>query len=88
MKEYNPKLQQAILESVTNQIESNQPPETKQTLKRLMDEGYEYDDCVRMIGSGVAYELFYIMKHHQEFNEERYIKHLANLPELPDDECR
>ena len=85
MKENNPELQQAILETVKNQIESNEPPETKMTLNRLMGEGYEYDDCLKMIGSGVAYELFYVMKHHEEFNEERYLKHLANLPELPED---
>jgi hypothetical protein len=39
--ETNPELGKAILEIVENQIRSDDPPATRQTIKRLISEGRE-----------------------------------------------
>jgi hypothetical protein len=40
-------------------------------------------DGKNYIGECVSAELFNIMKHHEPFNEKRYIKNLLNLPKEP-----
>lgn len=40
MNEHNPRLKKIILQVVFNQLRSNQPPETKETLERLIAEGH------------------------------------------------
>lgn len=42
--ESNEIIREQIFEIIKNQIESNTPPETKQTLKRLLDSGYNDND--------------------------------------------
>jgi hypothetical protein len=43
-------LQQAILEVVENQLRANDPPETRQTLDRLLASGYSRKDAIKLIG--------------------------------------
>jgi len=73
----------AILDIVQNQIRDNDPPETKETLDRLMDEGISEEEATKMIACAVSTEIFHILKHKESFNEERYIKNLKKLPRLP-----
>ena len=49
--EYNPRLKALILEVVDNQIRDNDPPITKQTIKRLRRKGYSRKEAKEMIGS-------------------------------------
>jgi len=84
--EYNPHLRAAFLEVVENQLRDNNPPETKQTLDRLIKEGYSKDESKEMIGSVVATETFYVLKNQEPFNQERFVKALNKLPELPGEE--
>ncbi len=56
--ESNPHLQQAILEVVQNQLDANDPPETNQTYKRLLEEGYTEKDAKRLIGCVVSAAIF------------------------------
>lgn len=65
---------------VENQIKENNPPETKKTLDRLLKKGYSRNDAMKLIGSVVAAEIYRILKSHEPFNEERYVKALRELP--------
>lgn len=81
--ETNKVLQHAILTTVDNQIRDEKPPETKQTFERLVKSGYSKTDAKKYIGQCVAIEIFNVMKHHQPFDEKRFIKNLLNLPKEP-----
>ena len=75
-----------ILDVVETQLRDKTPPETKATLERLLEEGITLDRAMELIGSLVASEIFDIMKHHRNFDLERYILLLKRLPELPADQ--
>ena len=77
-------LNKAILEVVDNQIRDGNPPATKETFDRLVSEGIAKDEARRLIGSVVASEIFDVLKHEQPYDEERYVKALKKLPELPE----
>ena len=78
-------LQQQIFEIIDNQIKNGDPPETKQTLDRLVKSGYSNTDAKKYIGQCVAVELFNVMHNQQPFDEKRYIQNLLNLPKEPFD---
>jgi hypothetical protein len=81
--ETNPKLGEAILEVVENQIRENDPPETRQTIDRLMGEGYSADEARRLVSTAVTVEIFHIMRDREPFNRERFLWNLAQLPREP-----
>jgi hypothetical protein len=81
--EYNPRLKSAIIQVVENQIKSNEPPETKQTLDRLISEGFSKNEAKELIGTVVVAEVFDVMKEGKPFNLKRYVKGLNKLPERP-----
>ena len=81
--ESNPRLRAAVLQVVENQIGSNDPPETKQTLKRLMTEGFSNREAKELIGTVVVAEVWHVMQEGKPFNLERYVKALHSLPEIP-----
>ena len=73
----------AILEIVQNQIRDNDPPETKETLDRLLGQGISEEEATKLLACAVSTEIFHILKHKESFNEERYINNLMKLPQLP-----
>jgi hypothetical protein len=77
------RLNKAILEVVDNQIRDGNPPATKETFDRLVSDGLARDEARRLIGCVVASEIFGILKHLKPYNEDRYVKALRKLPELP-----
>jgi len=79
----NPRMKKIILGVVDNQLRANDPPETRSTLKRLVEEGYSEKDAKELIGCAVTSEIFDIMKNSEEFDLERYIAALNELPKLP-----
>jgi len=82
----NPKeLKETFLQIVDNQIEQNDPPETAQTLKRLMKEGWSKMDAKNLIAQCVVVEIWNINKHMEPFNMERFKNNLSKLPEEPFD---
>lgn len=83
--EINTELRDQIFEVVTNQLKSNDPPETKITYDRLEKEGFDDFTIMQMIGQCVACEIYDIMKDQKPFNLVRYLKNLENLPEEPFD---
>jgi hypothetical protein len=72
-----------IIETIRNQIRDNDPPETKQTLERLIAEGIPEEEAMNLIGCVISTEIFEILKNQRSFNLERYIKTLKRLPQLP-----
>ena len=49
MKKAHERLRKTFLDGVDNQLRANNPPETKQTLDRLIKEGYSRDEARRLI---------------------------------------
>jgi len=82
MKE-NTYLKSAIVEVVENQLQADDPPETRQTFDRLILEGHSEEEAKKLIGCVVSSEIFDVLKKQEPFNPERYAKALNQLPKLP-----
>jgi len=76
-------LNKAIMEVVENQLRGGNPPETKQTLDRLLNDGIEEPEAKRLIACVVASEIYDVLKFKQPYNRERFVNALHRLPELP-----
>ena len=74
---------EAIIEVVENQLSDNNPPETQQTLDRLMASGESRENAIQHIASALVIEIFGAIKHKEPYNDERYIKNLKALPKEP-----
>lgn len=81
--EGNPYLRAAIMEVVENQLRNNDPPQTQQTFRRLIEAGYSEEEAKRLIGCVVSAEIFDVLKKNEPFNLERFVKALNKLPEMP-----
>ncbi len=79
----NPRMKKIILEVVDNQLKANEPPETRSTLNRLIEEGYSEKDAKELIACVVTSEIFGVMKNKEEFDHQRYVDALNKLPQLP-----
>lgn len=79
----NERIRAAILEVVDNQLNANEPPETKQTFDRLLSEGNTKEEAKRLIGAIVSSEIFDVMKSKETFNLKRFINRLEALPKMP-----
>ena len=78
----NPHLKSVILEVVNNQLQANDPPETRQTFDRLISEGYSEEEAKKLIGCIVTSEIFDVLKKQEPFKPERFAKALNELPKL------
>ena len=76
---------EAIVEVIENQLADNNPPETRQTLDRLIKLGETRENAIRYIATALSVEVFGALKHQEPYNNERYIKNLKALPKLPYD---
>ncbi len=83
--EENLYLKSAILEVIDNQLQANDPPETRQTFDRLISEKYSEEEAKELIGCVVTSEVFDVLKKKEPFNPERFAKALNELPKLPQD---
>lgn len=82
----NPYARAAIVEVVENQLRDNDPPQTRQTFKRLIDAGHSEKEAKRLIGCVVSAEIFDVLKRNEPFNLERFINGLNKLPAMPWDD--
>ena len=82
----NPVLNAAIMKVVDNQLRSNDPPQTRQTLQRLVADGHSEEEAKRLIACVVSVEIFDVLKQQQPFDLDRFVKGLNNLPTMPWDE--
>lgn len=76
----------AFFEVIENQIRNNDPPETRQTLDRLVGSGHSRAEARRLIACVLAIELFDIMKSEKPYDNARYVANLKRLPDLPREE--
>ncbi len=76
---YNPHLKAAILEVVENQIRDDNPPETRQTLERLLAAGYSPQQAIEMIGSSLVEEIWAVLHDHKPFDQARFAALLEQL---------
>ena len=84
MDETNPALGEEFKEVVRSQIRQNDPPETKNTFERLLNEGFSEDEVIRQLAVVVAAEVFDVMKSEKPFDHERFVKRLNDLPKEPE----
>jgi len=77
-------MRQMFMEIIDNQIAKNDPPETKQTLDRLISEGFPEKQAKDLIGCAVISEIFNVLKKKQQFDLARYIAALNKLPQQPE----
>jgi len=80
----DPILRKEMLEVVDNQLRDNNPPETRETLARLMSEGISEADAKIYIAQVVVVEMWHILRSEKPFNRERFVRNLRNLPEFPE----
>lgn len=78
-------LQELFLQTVDNQLESNKPPQTRETFERLKKEGYSEQDAKLVIAQCVAFEMVKVATSQTPFNEARFVKCLEKLPNPPVD---
>ena len=86
MNESKKRRRRMILEVVENQIRDNDPPETRQTLRRLIKEGFSREGAVELIAAGVVNEIYNVLKQEKNFDRKRFVAALRQLPKLPYDE--
>jgi hypothetical protein len=79
-----PELKSAITAVVQNQIDSNDPPETKLTLARLVSEGFSAEEATDLLGCVVVAEVFEVLSKGEAFDLERYVEALNRLPKIPE----
>jgi uncharacterized protein YoaH (UPF0181 family) len=69
----------AFLETVLNQIETGDPPETKVTLERLMAEGHPRNHALQLIAAALRAEMNRMMSEATPFDNDRYAGLLAKI---------
>ena len=83
MEETNPRLKRAFIKVVDNQLRQNDPPETCETFNRLKSKGISEADVKIYIAQAVCIEVWDAMKNKKEFNRDRFLRNLKNLPDEP-----
>ena len=79
----NPHLRKTLLEIVENQLRDSDPPETRETLDRLLNEGFTSEQAMELIACAVSSEIFEVLKYKRLYNHGRYAKALNGLPRMP-----
>ena len=73
----------ALLEVIENQIRLSDPPETGQTLERLLKLGYSREESLKYIGSALIGEVFGVLRNESKYDHARYVANLNALPKMP-----
>ena len=69
----------AFLDTVLNQLETGDPPETKATFERLMAEGHPRNHALQLIAAALRTEMNRMMSESSPFDNERYAALLAKI---------
>jgi hypothetical protein len=83
MSEQVPRVSRFILDVVERQLETNTPPQTRETLQRLAGLGFGGEDSKHLIGSALAAEMRSVVSEGRPFKEESFLALLKRLPQLP-----
>jgi len=76
-------LRETILKVVDEQMRALDPPQTKATYDRLIEEGCCDEEARELIAVVVTCEIYDVSKRNEPFNEERFVMALDQLPVLP-----
>src|SRR5450755_3874950 len=75
----SPLIKSTILEVVENQLRDNNPPETRQTLERLIAAGHSRQEALELIGTAVIEEVQVVLSYGRVFDPIHYNALLDNL---------
>lgn len=73
----------ALLTAIDAQMKANDPPETLQTLVRLMEAGHSRDEAMKFIASALIAEVTNVLRENSSYDRDRYVANLKRLPMLP-----
>ena len=76
-------LNSAVMEVVTNQLRSGEPPQTRQTYDRLIASGISEQEVRRLLACVVINEIFEVMNSGRPYDAARYVATLERLPQMP-----
>jgi len=71
----------AFLDTVLNQIETGDPPETKRTYERLMAAGQSKSQALQHIAAAMRDEMGRMLKEGTPFDNKRFADLLAKIPD-------
>lgn len=77
----NPALGDEMRKLVRRQIKANEPPITRATYQRLMDEIEDEDEVIRMLACALLTETHTMMKRQEPFDLKRFTGILEQLPD-------
>jgi uncharacterized protein YoaH (UPF0181 family) len=69
----------AFLDTVLNQLETGDPPETKATLERLMAEGYSRAHALQAIAAALRIEMNRMLSESTPFDNDKYAALLSKI---------
>jgi uncharacterized protein HemY len=72
-------LRDAMLDTVLNQINTNDPPAARETYDRLVDEGASNSQALNLMAAALREEMAHMLDAKVEFDNARYTKRLAKL---------
>ena len=75
--------QSLLFEVLENQLADGEPAFVKATLLRLCMTGHRREDALELMACALAPEMEAVIERNETFNLQRYIEHLALLPEMP-----
>jgi hypothetical protein len=73
----------AIYEVLDNQLRENDPPETNQTLQKLLAAGYSLAEARRLLAIVILTEIDEMMRLKRSFDLASFVAALHRLPRLP-----
>jgi tetratricopeptide (TPR) repeat protein len=76
----SPELHLAMHEVVAQQLWDDDPPETWETARRLLAEGYDRHEVLHMLASAVSGETWRMLQQGEPFDHDRFVRALAALP--------
>ena len=69
----------AMLDTVLSQIDTNDPPEARETYDRLVDEGASNSQALRLMADALRIEMNRMLSEATPFDNKRYAALLANV---------
>lgn len=75
----NPHVQTTLIEIVEHQVRNNDPPETRQTLDRLLAAGHPRESAVLLIGAALLEEMTFMLGKRVPFDRARFKQRLDRI---------
>jgi hypothetical protein len=80
---FTPDRRNAVMEAVQHQLCKDDPPETRETLERLISTGRAPDGANRLIARALLTEMTDMLHERRAYNPAKYAAMFAPLPSLP-----